>query len=348
MTRLQNIGDTLAAIPALRTIRQALPSARITWLAKHAGGIEVIKACPYIDDLVIVRNRGLKEKIRLISEFRRRKLDYFIISPQDLGRVPWAFLGGARTIVGYPRVYNYGTWKKEKLPGLLDISVTHDTSLTEVENCMKPVQDVLDHIGVPLPDNYSLELEYSWYTKEDRTAAELLLAENGVEKDQPFIVSAPFSKRPAKNWANDRLIALFTRMQEQWRMPVVFIGGSAEKPLIDDLGQSLKGTWVNTAGKTSLAQSAVILEHAYMFFGPDSGPAFMASATKTPAVVLYGPADYYRWRPPCNTVPRRDVYHGVACSPCRHQVCPKSPACMELIELEEVWDTCETVRQEIE
>ena len=39
-------------------------------LAKHAGGVEVIRTCPYIDDLLIVQNRSLKEKLRLLREFR--------------------------------------------------------------------------------------------------------------------------------------------------------------------------------------------------------------------------------------------------------------------------------------
>lgn len=337
---MQNIGDTLNAIPALRTLRHALPGARITWLAKHVGGVEVIRQCPYIDDLLVVQNRSLKEKLRLLREFRRRRIDYFIISPQDLGRVPWAFLGGARKIVGYPRVYNYGRWQKEKLPGLLDIAVIHDTTCTEVENCMKLVHDVLDDIGVPLPGDYSLELEYSWYSDEDAAVTASIMSENGIDGQQSFIASSPFSKRPAKNWPVDRLAALFARMQEQWHMPIVFLGGAAEYPVIEDVCRRLPGRVINIAGRTSLAQSAVIIKRAAMFFGPDSGPAFLATAVKTPAVVLYGPADYYRWRPPENPVPRIEVYHGVPCSPCRHQVCPKKPACMEMIRFDEVWDAC--------
>ena len=108
ITRLQNIGDALVFVPAARALRQSFPNANITLLAKHAGGVEVMKNCPYIDEMIIVNNRSLSEKIRLIKEFRKRKIDYFIISPQDLGRVPWALLGGAKNIAGFSTVSNHG------------------------------------------------------------------------------------------------------------------------------------------------------------------------------------------------------------------------------------------------
>jgi ADP-heptose:LPS heptosyltransferase len=52
VTRLQNIGDMLVFIPALRLLRKALPEAHITLLAKHAQGIEIVRRCPYIDEIL--------------------------------------------------------------------------------------------------------------------------------------------------------------------------------------------------------------------------------------------------------------------------------------------------------
>ncbi len=340
MTRLQNIGDTLAFIPALRTMRQAVPDAHITVLCKHAGGREILNNCPYYDDMLTVNSRGIREKLRLLREFRKRHLDYFIISPQDLGRAPWAFFGGARKIVGYPRYCNYGRWQKEKLPGLLDIAPVHDTTRTETENCLLLVEDVLDDLGLPLPEDYSLELEYSWYSQDDITIVDSVLAEKGIQPGQAFIVSAPFSKRPAKNWPADRFSELFTRMHNEWGLSLVLTGGPNEQSPIAELVKGL-GPWcVSLAGAVSLAQCAVVLKRAAMFIGPDSGPAFLATAVRTPAVVLYGPADYYRWHPPVNPVPRIDIYHPVPCGPCRHQECPRTPTCMHAITLEEVWEAC--------
>ena len=193
-TRLQNIGDVLHAVPALRALRQFMPGAHIAVLAKHAGGLEILRNCPYVDEIIVVRNRSLGEKLRLIRAFRRLRLDYFVISPQDLGRVPLAWMGGARKIVGYPRIVNYGRTVREKLPFLLDIAPTYDPTRTEVDNCLKLVEDVLDDCGVETAEEPSRALEYSWQSPEDEAAAVRALETAGVRQGDAYVTSAPFSK----------------------------------------------------------------------------------------------------------------------------------------------------------
>lgn len=336
-TRLQNIGDALNAVPALRTLRQALPHARISLLGKHAGGLEIMRNCPYIDEIIEVRGRGLREKLRLIRAFRKWKFDYFIISPQDLGRVPWAWLGGARKIAGYPRIRNYGRVVREKLPFLLAIAPTHDATRTEVDNCLWLVEDVLDDLGVALPAGFSRELDYSWLTPGDDAAAATALAGAGIRGTEPFVVAAPFSKRTAKNWPVDRFAALFTLMRDTWRTPLVLLGGENEREQTEDLARRLGARCCSLAGQTPLAASAAIIKRAGLFIGPDSGPAFIATAVGTPAVVMYGPADYYRWRVAHHTAPRIEIVHPVSCSPCQHQTCPMQDPCMQRITVDEMW-----------
>ncbi len=340
MTRLQNIGDVLTFIPALRTLRQALPQAHITFLGKHAGGLEIMRACPYINDTLVVRNRSLREKLRLLLALRRRRVDYFIISPQDLGRVPLAWLGGARTIVGYPRFCNYGRWQREKLPFLLGIAPKHDTTRTEVENCLRLVQDVLDHLHVPLPPQASTLLEYSWHTAADQQQAGAALRARGIAPETPFVAAAPVSKRPAKNWPPERWVALFQKMRQTWPCPIVLLGGQAERGRLEELCRAVGPGCSTCAGDLSLAASAVVLQSARLFVGPDSGPAFLATAVGTPVVALYGPADVYRWRPPASAAPRVTIFHPLPCMPCRHHVCPLPTSCMESITVEEVWQAC--------
>jgi len=340
-TRLQNIGDMLVCVPALRALRRALPQARITLLAKHAGGVEIIQHCPYVDEVVVIRNRSLGEKLRLLRILRARRYAYAIISPQDLGRVPLVWLGGARHIAGYARVFNYGRWQREKLPWLLDIAPHYDTMRTEIENCLRLVLDVVERCGAAPEGVPSLELEYSWATGDDAAAAEAMLAQCGIAAGAAFVALAPYSKREAKNWPQERWSEVMQRMRAAWGVPVVLLGGAAEAGRLAALREAAGAGVHVLGGATTLAQCAMIMRRARLFVGPDSGPAFLATAVGTPAVVLYGPADYYRWRVPVCMAPRVELVHLVPCNPCRHQICPQAVPCMTLISVEEVWSACE-------
>ena len=123
LTRLQNIGDMLTFIPALRTLRKALPQAKITVLAKHKGGLEVLKNCPYCDKVVIAPKSGaIFDKFRMRRELKEfGPIDYFVISPQDLGRVPWALFCGTKHISAYPSFVNYGEIRREKMVSFIDL-----------------------------------------------------------------------------------------------------------------------------------------------------------------------------------------------------------------------------------
>ncbi len=337
VTRFQEIGDMLVFIPAVRALRQSLPHARITLLAKHAGGVEIMKKCPYIDDMIVVQGRSLKEKFRLIREFRKRKIDYFIISPQDLGRVPWALMGGAKKIVGYKKVYRYSEWQREKLISFIDIAPKYNTKATEVENCILLMEKALQDMGVEHNGQHLKELEYSWIDEEAVATATKILADLGLKQGH-YAVSAPYSKRPAKNWPEDRFVDLFKRIHEKWDIPLLLLGGKLERSLTDRLQKEL-GAWCHVlAGETSLAESTKIIEDAFFMVGPDSGPAFIATAVGTPVVAFYGPADFNRWVPPVSRASRVNIFHKRDCNPCSHQVCPMSPSCIEEVTLDEVWE----------
>lgn len=346
LTRLQNIGDMLNFIPALRTLRRALPDAKLTVLAKHAGGLEILKNCPYCDRVVIAPKSGaILDKFRMRRELRKfGTIDYFIISPQDLGRVPWALFCGAKHISAYRSFVNYGELRKEKLVSFIDLPCYYDQSLTEIENCLKPVLNVLDHLGVPLPKDHSLALEYSWYSSGDKAEAKRLLRSFGLESGEPYAVMAPISKRRAKNWPKQRLIRLLRDMGEEWGIKILLLGGTAEKEELDALACEAERA-VSLAGRTTLAQTAALMAESVFFFGVDSGPAFLAAAQGVPSVVLYGPADFYRWRPPVVTSPRLNLFKPFPCSPCREQVCPRNNACLTAIGYDEVWQACKRFYQ---
>lgn len=306
ITRLQNIGDMLAFIPALRILRQTLPNAHITLLAKHTGGVEILKNCPYFDDIIIVRNRSIKEKIRLMRAFRSIKIDYFIISPQDLGRVPWALMGGAKKIIGYQRVFNKGEWKREKLPFMINLAPKFNPEKTETENCLALCNALFDELRIKPVMSQGLKLEYSWFTDITVQATQNRLANLNILPNK-FVAIAPYSKQTNKNWSKENWIDVCHSIIK-YNYKIILLGGNDESKPCQELSEIDSENIFSLTGELTLAESAYVIKLAQVFIGPDSGPAFLATAVETPAVVLYGPADYRRWRPAEISVPRIDIH----------------------------------------
>ena len=63
----------------------------------------------------------------------------------------------------------------------------------------------------------------------------------------------------------------------------------------------------------SLPGLAAGLSHARLLVTGDTGPAHLAAAVGTPALVLFGPTSPRRWGPPA---PGRALSLGLACAPC--------------------------------
>lgn len=98
------------------------------------------------------------------------------------------------------------------------------------------------------------------------------------------------------------------------------------------------GLGLNLAGKTSLVETAAIIEKSTMVISGDSGVLHLASGLGRPTVSLFGPSSVYKWAPrgPAHVV----IQHKLPCSPCSsfgHMAkCRDNGRCLQEITVEEV------------
>lgn len=298
VTRLQNIGDMLVFIPALRFLRQALPQAHITLLAKHAQGIEIVRGCPFIDDIIVINGRGILEKLRILRAFRRLRPELFIVSPQDQGKVPWAVLGGARRIAAFKSVMQRGQLKREKLTFMIDVAPVFNPEDSETENSVRLVSCALDSLGVKAPGAPDLKLEYSWFLPDTPAKVDAVLRTAGVDRSKPYVVTAMFSKGAHKNWPAERFDALHKHLVERHGLQVLLVGGPNDAEACGQAAAKAPASIFNLAGKLSLDGSAWLLKGARLYVGNDSGPSHLATAVGAPALVFFRNESHSRWRLP--------------------------------------------------
>jgi heptosyltransferase-2 len=126
----------------------------------------------------------------------------------------------------------------------------------------------------------------------------------------------------AKRWPASHWQELLGRLILQIEhLEIVLVGTADDRELAEEvLGGRPWPRVSNWTAALSIRELAALVERATCFVGADSGPAHLAAAVGTPAVVLFsGTNDPRVWRPSGDVAV---VRHTVACSPCHRTRCP--------------------------
>jgi ADP-heptose:LPS heptosyltransferase len=139
---------------------------------------------------------------------------------------------------------------------------------------------------------------------------DLSLAEPAVPAPVPdAVVVHPGAAYPSRRWPASRFAAVARWAAERGHR-VVVTGGPTEVDLAETVrrGAGLAPDAV-LAGRTSLDDLAAVVASACLVVAGDTGVAHLATAYRTPSVLLFGPTSPDRWGPPAggrHTV----IWHG--------------------------------------
>lgn len=125
----------------------------------------------------------------------------------------------------------------------------------------------------------------------------------------------PGAASPARRWPAERWGAVAGAERERGRR-VLVTGSGAEAPLARKVAAAGGlGPCAVLAGRTDLSGLAATVAGAGRVVCGDTGVAHLATATRTPSVVLFGPTSPSRWGPPANRPQHRVLWRGVAGDP---------------------------------
>lgn len=137
----------------------------------------------------------------------------------------------------------------------------------------------------------------------------------------PLVVLHLGAGTMAKRWPVERWRLLIAELLRTLQCTVVLIGSPEEQRLAASVMHAYQDPKIaDWTGRHDLLELAVLLDRSDLFIGADSGPAHLAAAVQTPAVVLFsGTNNAQQWRPEGDHV--RVVSRQVACSPCHRSTC---------------------------
>jgi heptosyltransferase-2 len=309
------LGDAVIALPAVRALRDRLPSgSRLTILtpSKIAALWELI---PDIDNVLAVD----PNIVITADTLRPHAFDTALLFPNSLRTALEAWLAGIPRRIGFPG--HHRRWF------LTDTLSRH----SRADGLRHQSLDYLDLVATLLADHAAFKNRKSEIGNFPPLPTSLLPAPSSVS----YLVLCPGAEYgPAKRWPAGHFAAAANRIAAQRSLEVILLGAEGDRPACTEVAHSLTVPHRNLAGETSLRDFLAWLAHADYILCNDSGAMHVAALFGRPGTALFGSTE------PCLTGPITNsitvVREHVPCSPCFLRECPIDFRCMHAISVDRV------------
>lgn len=327
--RLSAIGDVVFASPLIAALKRSYPDSRLSWLVEPAAA-PLLRHHPDLDEVLVWpksewkrlwAERDFSDLWRAVRNFRRelrlRRFDTLL----DLqGLLKSGLLG--RLAGAGERI---GLGSREGSRWLMSRVIERGGDADRIgSEYLYFAQQLGLNAG-----SFQMELVLG---ESDHLFASQLIESEGLSAG--YLVLCPFTTRPQKHWFEERWSALAMRLQQQFGLPLVMLGGPADQQAAARITTASEAPMLDLTGKTRLTEAAAVIRQAKVLIGVDTGLTHMGIAFATPTVALFGSTCPYLRTMRDNAVV---LYHKLDCSPCRRSpTCDGAFDCMAAISVEEV------------
>jgi heptosyltransferase-1 len=267
IVRVGAMGDVLHALPAVATLRAALPSAHIGW-AIDPRWSPLLRSptgeCPLVDRLHLVNTRQwtfatfLPSVVALQKELRAEHYDLAIDLQGNIRSAVISRLAAAPQITGSntPREAPARIFYNRRVP----LTQPH-----VIDQAAEIISAALSTPIEPTPPTLPRDLESELWAD--------------AHTQPPFVLIAPTAGWGAKEWPLDHYAALIPRLEARGYHVLLNATPTSTRNLP---GQPIAST---------LPQLIALTRRAALVLGGDTGPIHLAAALGRPTLALFGPTD---------------------------------------------------------
>lgn len=322
--RLGSLGDVIltSSIPSM--LKEKFPHGKIDFLVKKDFAA-VLENNPSINKIIRLdsrgENKGIAGLIKMAQILRRNQYSHIIDLHSNLrSRMLSLLLLGVKT----------SRYKKQVIR----------RRLLKLGFEMKTAHTVEAYTGALSPFSISSKKAAPeiYPTEEESACAEDRLKSRGLNKNIKLIGFNAGAKWPTKMWPEENFARLGQMITEDPDCRVIIFGGLDEQDMGRRLAERIGPKAISLAGKTSLRESAALIQKCNLFITNDSGPMHMATALGTPVIAIFGPTvEGFGFFPLGRS---RVIEQDLPCRPCSLHGslgCPKGHfRCMQDISAEEI------------
>ncbi|MTH29423.1 ADP-heptose--LPS heptosyltransferase RfaF [Myroides pelagicus] len=294
------MGDVAMTVPVLRALTEQHHNIRVTVVSRP-----LFK--PFFKDLdrvdffsidVKKRHKGFQGLLRLFTDLRKLKVDYFA----DFHNVLRSRIVGTLFKLAGVKV------------ATLDKGRAGRKALTKLENkVFEPLPTMFEnHCKTLSKLGFTVSLENPKFPAQEKLVSELLPFTG--EKNTKWIGIAPFAQYSSKVYPLDLMQNVIDTLAEREKSTILlFGGGEKEIALLNQLKRDNYNVIV-MAGKVKLEAELNLIQHLDLMLSMDSGNAHMAAMLGVKVVTLWGATHPYAGfspfnQPMCNCITAdRDQY----------------------------------------
>lgn len=268
-----SMGDIIHALPVARDIREAMPDARIDWVAEESFA-DIPSLAPAVGRVHVTAFRRWRRSIfsertrREVRELKRalRAENYdCVLDIQGLMRSALVARWTGVPATGYTR-----DTVREPLAAYF---YAHHLDLPESLGAVKRYRmAAAEALG------YGIDPERAVFGLRARGEAPLVV-------DGPSVTFAVNTSRDEKLWPEENWIELGRRLTAEGLTPILYWGGAAERERCERVAAGIPGARV--APKARLADVAAGLQRAVLSVGVDTGLAHLSAALGVPSVGIF-------------------------------------------------------------
>jgi len=328
---LRSIGDVLLTTPCFREFKKFLPDSKLDIVVDDYC-FDIIDGNPWVDNIykfdrppkfLSQKKKFYKNNLDINRKIFSRGYDLVVNFHGGPRSFFLTLLSRARYRVGFEVYYGSFLYNR-RLPSPHYVLNTKDR-IHQVHRKMS----LLKGIGVPINSD-ELEMQVK---PANHNRVNSLLANSGIDDNAKIISINIGATRRNKLWSYEKFASLIDILLSEMGVVVVLTGSEMELEYEKKILELCKNKPVSLVNRLNLKELAALYSKSILYIGCDTGPTHIASAMKTPVIVIFGSSDFNIWWP--HKVVHKIVRKKLDCSPCAG--CSKDRYyCIENIEVDEV------------
>jgi ADP-heptose:LPS heptosyltransferase len=289
--RALHLGDLLCIIPAVRAIRHAWPDAHIALVGLSAQETFAQRFNHYFDRFIefpgwpgLPEQEPDIEKIPAFLQSMRAEQFDLVCQMQGNGEITntMCMLWGAATVCGLRKRGEYSP--DDKLFPFSDDSEHEVLRFLKLSECLGA-------------ETKGTNLEFP-VREHEESEVRAMMTSVGLKRKQ-YVCIHPGARNPKRRWCVANFVQVANALSHQYR--IVLTGSKDETDLLRNINRQLSVPALNivdTFGHLSVGHLGCLIRHSRLLVANDTGVSHLASALKTPSVIIFSPfSEFDRWRP---------------------------------------------------